>query len=437
MAYILLPHRSRRVPSGPQQLRGNNPLTAGMLAFVPLHQPGEYRNLVDGRTPDAGVYPSTPARVFTHRDEGRMYSTDRVGTYFSGSEYLRWTLPGTSLVSGPMLACGLIMPNGTWPAARQDAVTFQAQTGTNESGLRFGTSTAPAFQGTSLSSTGGVSVSLTGTSCTGQRARRMFYACGSGSNRTFWEEERDGLFSTTSQPLTTLTSLYIGGRYDGANTPGSNAYAGGVEYAAVWSTGLGFSGLGWGDSQGLASFAREFNDYPWQVCEPYRRRLYVHVGGGPSSQDITSVGAVASAEAHGTQNVALATVQATGIASAEAHGTQSVANATVQAAGIASAEAHGTQNIALASTVLEITPTGIASAEAHGTARLDLNVTPSGLAPSNQFGTARVEITEIKPTGIATGESVPGPYISIEGAPPPVAWLGHGTPRRTGKGMNR
>lgn len=142
-----------------------------------------------------------------------------------------------------------------------------------------------------------------------------------------------------------------------------------------------------------------------------------------STHNITDAGGIATAETIGSPVVAGPVSDAGGIATAEAIGTPALTLNISGAGGIASAEAIG-----LLALILQLAPSGIASQEAIGSPQLNLEVDPAGgIATAEAIGTPNVVITISGAGGIESEEAVgeptvirwPGPPAAV--APPTAA----------------
>lgn len=140
---------------------------------------------------------------------------------------------------------------------------------------------------------------------------------------------------------------------------------------------------------------------------------------------ITGAGAIASAEAFGSDSIDHA-VTAAGIASTEALGA-AVVGQVAAAAGIASTEAFGGMTL-----VLDLSPAGIASLEAFGVTVAGLVADPSGIVSLEQFGSAEVELGAsgqfLDPAGIVSAEefgaAALGELVDAAGIPSAEAFGG-------------
>ena len=134
----------------------------------------------------------------------------------------------------------------------------------------------------------------------------------------------------------------------------------------------------------------------------------------PTSQTISSAGAIDSGEAVGTPALVL-NIAVSGIATTEAVGGPSL-SMTVSPSGIATTEAVGTP-IDVAPL---ISPSGIATTEAVGSPALAMTVSPGGVASGEAVGTPKANLT-VSPGGIATTEAAGSPSLSLTIAPSGVA----------------
>lgn len=149
---------------------------------------------------------------------------------------------------------------------------------------------------------------------------------------------------------------------------------------------------------------------------------------GGATQNITSAGAIATAEAFGTVTAARGAVAVSpgSVGSSEAFGASAVLPGAVSLApgGIASGESFGTAALAVVTALQSVG--AISSAEAFGSATLStgpVNVVATGIASAEAFGSAAVvpPPTALSPAGIATAEALGSPALRYMVAPASIA----------------
>lgn len=123
---------------------------------------------------------------------------------------------------------------------------------------------------------------------------------------------------------------------------------------------------------------------------------------------------ITSSGAYGTQGLSLALADAGAIVTGEIFGTASISGAPVELTGvgdIATAEAHGTQVLAV-----DISSSGIISGETHGAQNLALLIVPVGVVSVETIGQPAASVIMV-PLGIASAEDIGWPIVQGEGGP--------------------
>jgi hypothetical protein len=256
-------------------------IAEGLLAFVPLVEPGVLRNLVNGKGPVASVATSkdrwTNQRLFASR-----LNSDRIGTHFGASGYASFACPFSSATKLTLAGGNLGCPaNATYP------LSLGQTSGTDYSGLSWFMSTGGVCRFGSTISTGTTTSFIAGEILNGVAPWpfRFVLTQYDDTNRALFWEGKQKSTQSVQRTMITPVALSIGARW----ISGAWAQAGAnqcYEFAAAWDRALA-------DAE-----AYQFNENPWILVTRDTRRVYsAAAGGGTQTRTVTASGGISFAGA--------------------------------------------------------------------------------------------------------------------------------------------